>query len=116
VGVLFVVLPRMIVGVFTSDPAIVPYAVGGLRIVSCGFVFYAFGMVLTQSFNGAGDAWTPTWINIGCFWAFELPLAYLLGRPFGMTGVFISMTLAFSLIAVVSAVLFRRGRWKTRAV
>ncbi len=89
-----------------------------LRIVSMGFLSYAYGMVLTQSFNGAGDTWTPTIINLFIFWLLELPLAYVLAHPLGIgpRGVFIAMTVAFSSLAVVSAVIFRRGRWKTRKV
>jgi Na+-driven multidrug efflux pump len=75
-------------------------------------------MVLTQSFNGAGDTWTPTWINVGCFWCWEIPLAGLLALYFGWgpTGVYVAVTIAFSTVAVVSAILFRRGRWKLKAV
>ena len=89
-----------------------------LRIVSLGFVFYAVGMVLTQSFNGAGDTWTPTLINLGVFWLLEIPLAWWLAvhAGFGPRGVFIAMTVAYSTLAVVSAVLFRRGAWKTKTV
>ena len=89
-----------------------------LRIVSMGFLFYAYGMVLTQSFNGAGDMWTPTVINLFCFWLLELPLAYVLAHSLGIgpRGVFIAMTIAFSSLAVVSAVVFRRGRWKVKKV
>ena len=74
--------------------------------------------VLTQSFNGAGDTLTPTLINLGCFWVFEIPLAYVLGRSlgYGPSGVFWSMAIAFSAMAVVSAWLFRRGRWKLKRV
>ena len=87
-----------------------------LRIVSLGFLFYACGMVLTSAFNGAGDTWTPTWINFGIFWLFEIPLAWVLATrtPLGPTGVFWALTLAYSMLAVVSAIIFRRGRWKTR--
>lgn len=118
VGVLFVTLAGPIVSIFTSDPEPTRWAVSCLRTVSLGFVFYAYGMVLTQSFNGAGDAWTPTVINVFCFWLFELPLAFLLARVYdvGPWGVFLAMTLAFSSLAVVSAVVFRRGRWKVRKV
>ena len=89
-----------------------------LRIVSTGFVFYAWGMVLTQSFNGAGDAWTPTIINLFVFWLFELPVAALLsyGLGWGPTGVFVAMTASFSALAVVSAVVFKRGKWKGKVV
>ena len=107
-----------LVSLFTSDPAIVPYGVACLRYVSYGFLFYAYGMVLTQAFNGAGDTWTPTWLNLFVFWLWELPLAYVLAivLGFGPRGVFFAITIAFSSLAVISAIFFRRGQWKTRIV
>src|SRR5438876_41023 len=68
--------------------------------------------------SGAGDTWTPAWINLGCFWLWEIPLAYVLARvlDFGPEGVFLAITVAYSTLALVSVVLFRRGRWKLRAV
>ncbi len=118
IGLMFVVFAPQIVSLFTSDPEPARYAVSCLRIVSTGFLFYAHGMVLTQSFNGAGDMWTPTVINLFCFWLLELPLAYVLAHSLGIgpRGVFIAMTIAFSSLAVVSAVVFRRGRWKAKKV
>jgi len=115
VGVAFVVLAGPIVGLFTDDSAVRFWGARCLRIVAAGFLFYAYGMVVTQSFNGAGDTRTPTLINFFCFWVFEIPLAWVLSHQVGLgpTGVFIAMTLAFCAIAVVSVTLFRRGRWKT---
>jgi putative MATE family efflux protein len=117
-SVFFVVFAPGIVSIFTSAPAVAPYATSCLRIVSTGFVFFAYGLVFTQSFNGAGDTWTPTWINLACFWAFQIPLAWLLADYYGMgpQGVFVSMTVAFSTLAVVSGVIFKQGWWKTRIV
>ncbi|MEM6795260.1 MAG: MATE family efflux transporter, partial [Acidobacteriota bacterium] len=88
------------------------------RIVSVGFPFYAFGMVLTQSFNGAGDTWTPTYLNLFCFWMLELPLGYTLAKhtEMGPRGVFFAIAIAFSMLAVVSAIKFRQGTWKDRSV
>jgi putative MATE family efflux protein len=118
VGVLFVLLAGPIVRLFSTDAEVVRHGAMALRVVALGFPLYAFGMVLTQAFNGAGDTWTPTWINLAVFWAFEIPLAYLLAHNagFGPTGVFAAITLSFSLLAVVSGVVFRRGTWKTRVV
>jgi putative MATE family efflux protein len=118
VGLLFVVFAPQIIRLFTSDPAVAPYGVDCLRIIACGFLFYAYGMVLTQSFNGAGDTWTPTIINLFVFWLWELPLAYVLAVTlnFGPRGVFLAVTIAFSSLAIVSAIFFRRGKWKTRVV
>jgi putative MATE family efflux protein len=118
VGLLFLFGARLITGLFTADPAVQPIAMACLRTVSLGFLFYAYGMVLTQAFNGAGDTWTPTWINLCVFWAWEIPLAWWLARHAGLgaRGVFVAMTIAYSSLAVVSAVLFRRGGWKERRV
>jgi Na+-driven multidrug efflux pump len=118
VGVVFVALSDTIVAGFTRDAAVAPLAASALRIISAGFPFYACGYVLTQAFNGAGDTVTPTLINVGCFWLFEIPLAYALARPIGMgpAGVFWAVAIAFSLMSIVSAALFRRGRWKLKRV
>jgi putative MATE family efflux protein len=118
VGLAFVLLARPIVGLFHAPPVVADYAQDCLRIVAYGFLFYAWGMVLTQSFNGAGDTWTPTYLNLIVFWLWEIPLAWVLAFHFGLGphGVFLAMTIAFSTLAVVSALLFRRGRWKTKTV
>ena len=118
VGLIFLFGARLITGLFTGDPQVQPIAMACLRTVSLGFLFYAYGMVLTQSFNGAGDTWTPTWINVFVFWLWEIPLAWWLATHAGLgaRGVFVAMTVAYSSLAVVSAVLFRRGNWKAKRV
>lgn len=118
IGGVFILFAPGIVSVFTTDPEPARWAVLCLRTVSLGFPFYAYGMVLTQSFNGAGDTWTPTVINLMCFWVFELPFAFFVSYQleWGPFGVFIAMTLSFSLLALVSAVVFRRGKWKLKHV
>jgi putative MATE family efflux protein len=116
VGFIFLAGARLIATMFTSDPVVQSFAVACLRTVSLGFLFYAAGMVLTQAFNGAGDTWTPTVINLFVFWIWEIPLAWWLSTrtPLGARGVFIALTVAYSTLAVVSAVLFKRGHWKTK--
>jgi putative MATE family efflux protein len=118
VGLAFVLAAPLLIRLFTSDAAVFPYGFACLRLVSSGFLFYAYGMVLTQAFNGAGDTWTPTWLNLYCFWLWEIPLAYVLARVEGLgpRGVFIAITIAFSTLALASAALFRRGRWKLKKV
>jgi putative MATE family efflux protein len=118
VGVAFVALPSVMLLPFQTEPGALPYAIECLRIVALGFLFYAYGMVVVTAFNGAGDTVTPTLINLGCFWAFKIPMAYLLALPLGLgpRGVFIAITVAYSVQAVVSGLLFRRGRWKLKKV
>ena len=121
IGLVFVVFADPIVGFFTHAAAgeeVHAYGRSCLRIIACGFLFYAYGMVITQSFNGAGDTRTPTIINLFVFWLWEIPLAYFFAFHTGLgpNGVFLAVTIAFSTLAVVSALIFRRGRWKTRRV
>jgi putative MATE family efflux protein len=118
IGVLFIVAARPITGLFTSDPEVQGMAMSCLRTVSLGFVFFGGGMVLTSSFNGAGDTWTPTMINLFVFWLWEIPLAWWLSTHggFGARGAFIALTVSYSTLAVVSAILFRRGGWKNKRV
>ncbi len=117
-GIVFVAFAPAIVGVFGDDPAVTWVASRALRIVALGFPLYAFGMVLTQAFNGAGDTWTPTWLNLVVFWLFEIPLAWLLARGVGLgpDGAFWAITAAFSVLAGAAALAWRRGRWRTRTV
>lgn len=114
IGIAFLMGARPLVAFFTPDQEVLGYGVTYLRIVSLGFPFYAFGMVAMQSFNGAGDTRTPTLINLFVFWLIQIPLAWLLSHYTGLgpTGVFVTLTLGFSIFAVTSVVLFRRGRWK----
>lgn len=118
VGLGVFLFPGALVGLFTADAAIFPVATEGLRIIAAGFLFYAWGMVLVQSFNGAGDTWTPTVINFFVFWLWEIPLAWVLAVRLGLgpRGVFLAITIAFSTLAVVGGLLFRRGKWKERKV
>ena len=118
VTIFFLFLPESLVAIFTNDPQVVPTAVNCLRIISYGYVFYAWEMVVIQAFNGAGDTFTPTMINISCFWLFQLPLAFILAQTLeiGPSGVFWAIAISYSISAVVGMVLFRRGRWKTRQI
>ena len=118
VGFVFVLFAPQIIWFYTSDPQVSQYGVDCLRTVAYGFLFYAYGMVLGQSFNGAGDTWTPTIINLFVFWLWEIPLAFVLSKAWGMgpRGVFLAITIAFSTLAVVSAIVFNRGRWKRKVV
>jgi len=118
IGLLFFLFAGPLIRLFTQDPTIGSYGVSCLRIISAGFVFYAYGMVLTNSFNGAGDTKTPTLINLFCFWLWEIPLALVLSKylKMGPNGVFIAVAVAFSSLAVISAIVFRRGTWKLKLV
>jgi putative MATE family efflux protein len=118
VGLIFVVLSGPIVGLFTEDPEVLRHGTRALWIVSAAFPLYAAGMCFEGAFNGAGDTWTPTRLNFFCFWLGQIPLAWVLAEiaHLGALGVFISVPISFSALALWSAVLFKGGRWKQQKV
>jgi len=118
IGALFVGFAEPLVRLFAAEAPVVAAGVKCLRLVSYGYPFYAYGMVLAQAFNGAGDTVTPTVINVFCYWLFEIPLAWVLAIlwSLGPTGVFLAITIAESVLAVVAALVFRRGRWKAQKI
>jgi putative MATE family efflux protein len=113
-GLVFVVLASPIVSFFSTDPEVHLHGTRALWIVSLAFPLYAAGMCLEATFNGAGDTWTPTRLNFFCFWLGQVPLAWVLAHPAGLgpVGIFVAVPVSFTALAVWSAVLFKRGKWK----
>lgn len=118
VTVLFLSCGHWFVSFFTNDEQVRQVAIKALRIISTGYIFYGVGMVMINAFNGAGDTWTPTWINLFGFWLFQIPLAYLLARylNWGPTGVFAAIPISETSITIASFILFKKGKWKTKKV
>jgi putative MATE family efflux protein len=114
VTVLFLVFAPQLVAAFTDNGETHAVGVRALRTLAYGYVFYAWGMVLAQAFNGAGDTLTPTRLNFFCFWCLQIPLAWTLAHPAGMgpDGVFWAVCVTESVLTVAAMLVFRRGRWK----
>jgi len=115
IGIIFWIVAAPVVGLFSTDPAVVETGVRSLRIISVSFPIWAVGMVTVQAFNGAGDTRTPTWINLFAYWVVQLPLAAFLAWPLGLgeNGIFWSIATAQIVLAILSVILFRRGKWRT---
>ena len=107
-----------IISLFTWEAAVAYYAIVAVRIISTGYIFYGIGMVMANSFNGAGDTLSPTIINLFGFWFFQIPLAWLLSITFAMgsTGVFIAILAAETAISIIACTLFKKGKWKLKKV
>ena len=118
VAILFISGAESIVAVFSADPVVIRYGGDCLRYISYGYGLFALSMALIQAFNGAGDTGTPTIINFICFWLVQIPLAWVLAETFaaGPQGIFIAITVAESLLAVLAYLQFRAGRWKLRQI
>ncbi|HWZ34053.1 MAG TPA: MATE family efflux transporter [Bryobacteraceae bacterium] len=118
VALTFVIFARPLISIFTSDPAVLPVAATALRLISYGYIFYAWAMVMVSAFNGAGDTYTPTVLNVLCYWLLRIPLAWWLAfkLSMGVNGVFWSIPIADSLLAVIAVFAFRTGKWKSQKV
>jgi Na+-driven multidrug efflux pump len=114
VSLIYIIFAPWIIQLFDDTPAVVEAGVVTLRIICLGYVFFAYGMVLSQAFNGAGDTRTPMLINIFCFWLLEIPLGYFLAvtLDMGLAGVCWAIAIAETALAIIAAILFRRGTWK----
>ncbi len=117
-SIIFFFSADVIIGLFTQDPKVLATSVSALKIICVGYVFFAYGMVISQAFNGAGDTRTPMYINLFVFWLIQIPMAYLVAIVFDWreNGVFFMIAFSHSLQAIISILIFRRGKWKTIAV
>ncbi|MCA0154224.1 MATE family efflux transporter [Winogradskyella vincentii] len=118
VSIFYLIFAPEIIGLFTQESEVVNNGALCLRIIAAGYIFYGYGMVIINAFNGAGDTKTPTYINFFCFWIIQLPIAYLLALKLnlGPLGVFLAITLAEVLITVAGIILFKKGKWKLTKV
>jgi Na+-driven multidrug efflux pump len=118
ISIVFVAFPGFFVRMFISDTEVLKAGINCLQIVSAGFLFYAMGMVMTQSLNGAGDTYTPTLLNFICFWLIEIPLAYVLAIVAGLeaNGVYYAIVIAESTLTLLGIYIFSRGKWKLKKV
>jgi Na+-driven multidrug efflux pump len=114
VSVFYLALAPQIIGLFSAEAEVVSNGALCLQVVAAGYLFYAYGMVISQAFNGAGDTRTPTKINLIAFWVFQLPFAYLAAITFGLgaLGVFLAITLAEVMLSLIAIIWFRKGHWK----
>jgi putative MATE family efflux protein len=118
VSFFFLISPEPLVRIFTAEEEVIRYGAACLRIVAAGYLAYGYGMVLVQAFNGAGDTVTPTFINLGCYWCLQIPLAWFLSQKleWGANGVFWAVPVAEAVLAATGVLIFRRGAWKHRQV
>ncbi|MEQ8712187.1 MAG: MATE family efflux transporter [Cyclobacteriaceae bacterium] len=114
ISLIFILGAEQIMLFFTSTQAVVGHGVLALQVICLGYVFFAYGMVVSQAFNGAGDTKTPTVINVVCFWIIQIPLSYLLAVSLGLgpLGVFVSIAGCHSLHAIIAIIIFQKGKWK----
>lgn len=115
---IYLIFSNDLAQIFSTEPEVMLNATIGLEIIALGYIFYGYGMIVSQAFNGAGDTFTPMMLNVIAFIMVQAPLAYLLAVPWGVgqKGIYISITVSYSLMAVLGMAIFKLGKWKKKVV
>ena len=109
---------------FTDTPELLDLAMRMMRILAAGYICIAVTQVLGGVMRGSGDTMTPMWITMLTTIVLRIPVAYGLawltrspawpdGHP---RALFISLLVSWSLGALVSWLVFRRGKWRKKAM
>ncbi len=114
IAIIFLLFAQPILSVFIHDAVSLSYGVECLHIIALGYLFFSYGMIISQAFNGAGDTKTPTILNFVCFWLLQIPLAWFMAKwlQMGPKGVYFAIGISEALLAIICIVIFKRGKWK----
>jgi putative MATE family efflux protein len=114
IAIIFLLFAKPILSVFIHEAISLSYGIECLHIIALGYLFFSYGMIISQSFNGAGDTKTPTILNFVCFWLLQIPLAWFMAKwlQMGPKGVYFAIGISEGLLAIICIVIFKRGRWK----
>ena len=115
-AIFFLPLADRIISIFNANPGVVEYGSSCLKIVAVSYIFSALGIVMGRSLDGAGNTVPAMFINLFTLWVLQIPLAYLLSRFWGTTGIWVALGVANVGNALMMALWFKRGRWKLRVV
>ncbi|MDO5378428.1 MAG: MATE family efflux transporter [Clostridia bacterium] len=109
---------------FTSTQEVVSLGVHMMRILAVGYVAMAVTQSLSGVMRGAGDTLTPMWVSLLTTIVVRVPVAYgiaaLTHSPEMPNGtpdcLYISLLISWVTGAVVTSILYRRGKWKSKGV
>ena len=100
--------PRVAVGIFTHDEALMEMASHGFRILVIGFPIVGFQMIGTNFFQCLGMVKKSVILSLSRQILFLLPLLYALPLWHGASGVWMSFPISDALSALLTAILLRR--------
>jgi Na+-driven multidrug efflux pump len=124
ITILILIFGRYLMGVFTDTQELVDLSMHMMRILALGYIAMAVTQCLSGVMRGAGDTMTPMWISLITTVILRVPTAYGVayltrsaayptGRP---ESTFISLLTAWTIGAVITAVLFKAGRWRKKGL
>ena len=116
-GVIMLLFPHQLVGLFTNDPAVIATGEIPMRLAGLFQPLLAINFIMSGALRGAGDTRWPLYTKIVSTWGVRLPLVLLvLWLGFGLAGVWVAMTADFATQAFLAWWRFRQGKWQTERV
>lgn len=111
-GLLCLLIPQQIIGVFAKDPVVLTIGAEFLIILAPTFGFIGIKRSYTGTLRGAGHTLAAAAITIGTLWMFRIPLAYMGAVSLGETGIWYAFAVSNIIGAAFAYQWFRTGRWK----
>jgi len=114
---------HLLFDMFTDTAELMDLAVRMMRILAVGYICVAVTQSLGGIMRGSGDTVTPMWITLFNTIVLRIPVAYGLaylsrsdaypnGHP---AALFTSLLISWSMGALISFLIFRRGKWREKA-
>jgi putative MATE family efflux protein len=112
---LFLSVPRPLLGIFTDSPHVLAIGVPYLRVLSLCLIAVGVEGVIAGALAGAGDTLPVFFISVGMS-CIRVPIAYLMAivLGFGLMGIAWTITITCVVRAVILGAWFLRGRWVDR--
>ncbi|MBE6606738.1 MAG: MATE family efflux transporter [Ruminococcaceae bacterium] len=113
-----------LMGIFSETADLVDMSYYLMKILAVGYIAMAVTQSLSGIMRGAGDTVTPMWISLITTVALRVPVAYGISYltrtpelPFGRYEcIQISLLISWVMGAVITAIFYRMGRWKNKAI
>lgn len=115
-SLLIMVFREQLMGLFTSDAAVIEIGARYLLIVSGFYIFFSSMFVIGGVMRGAGDTLIPMFITLFSLWVIRIPIAAFLSKIIGVDGIWWAIPIAWFMGATLSYLYYLSGKWKSKSV
>lgn len=124
ITILILIFGKYLMAIFTETAELVTLSMNMMRILAVGYIAMAVTQSLSGVMRGAGDTMTPMWISLFTTVVVRVPVAYGISwltrsetLPNGRSEcIFISLLVSWVIGAVVTAIFYRKGKWRESAI
>ncbi|PYP15976.1 MAG: hypothetical protein DMD54_11035 [Gemmatimonadetes bacterium] len=111
-AVAFLLIPSLLVALFTSDPRVIADGVLYLRVIAFAQIGQSFELILEGALAGAGYTFWPQIVSTSLT-AMRIPLAAWWSRMFGLLGIWLALSVTAISRGIAMILFWKSGRWRT---